>query len=111
MATTSAGGYKPCSQPVDEESVVELIRGDPNAMKKYKYFKMSKDSKDRARECSKCSTALLGNGPDDPLVECNVCGHRFCFVHGDKHDPSIKSCEEYVRENAHELKEEKLSRF
>ena len=93
-----------CEGIASTEDVVELC--SPDAVARFRRFSLLKGPRgDEYRECPRCgrlnrggvlrnAVAFVAEG-FKPVVRCRHCAHRFCFYHGDAHDPS-SSCLAYA---------------
>ncbi|KDO22412.1 hypothetical protein SPRG_11364 [Saprolegnia parasitica CBS 223.65] len=84
------GDGRPCEALIPPSDIQALVSTD--VFEKYEKFNFIK-AHAGARECPHCHVLQVGNGPDDPHMDCTQCGEAFCYTHSNAHPHS--TCLEY----------------
>ena len=90
-----------CKEEFCEANVRKILSKHNDQLLKYERFVASMRDPE-ARECPACKAFMHGSA-EEPIMICNSCSHRFCFLHSDAHRG--QTCEFYLEQIASEERE------
>lgn len=104
----NGGAVREMTCPIGDEcqvqfSPLDVRRLDPEQGEGplfQRYIKFFKQQSGKHAPCPKCGFLNEGSPEQTVKMQCKECSTKYCFHHGNQHDPNKETCDQYLRRTA-----------